>query len=104
MKISVYQTINDGNLGDTWKDSHKAAKALAAYTERLYTQEIKALVGKAQMNIDIRVNRNTSGATHLNVECADHAVAARVEALVEQLRHQAWESWCDTDEAERLSA
>lgn len=55
-RITIRQTILDGNLGDGWADNYRAARAFSNRLEHEFRQEFGL-----DADIKITVQRNTSG-------------------------------------------
>lgn len=103
MKISIYETINDGNLGSGWADAYRAAKAFAEYCETQYKEAAKFAAPEGvelDISVTIEVNKNTSGKSTFSVDCEDSEIAYSIESA----HGIAWERWCDSSEARALEA
>ena len=110
MKITITDTILDGNLGDGWRDQYDAALAFAAFREGFIRGYVAGSYPGADLTVTIDVQRHTEGHTGgatVDVSDCESEEADRVERdLTEYLAagsDAAWEAFCGSDAAERLS-
>ena len=100
--ITIINTINDGNLGDGWRDNSEAAEALALFQEKMWLADIREAGIKNPVNFEIDVNYNTTGVRPpVSVLCESDSLAEAVEECLTD-EQRIWDIFCCSDEAEAL--
>jgi len=96
-KITVRDTILDGNLGDGWNDAYAAACALKDYQSSIWAEDLQQFVDAGHdIDIDITVQRNTSG------WCGDTQIDADDYDLIQSVQgaltdsNIVWERFCES--------
>ena len=112
-RITVSTQILSGNLGDGWTDQNDAAYALAAYTERIVTDELSEFAARGyEIVVDVDVQRNTSGCSRslsvaIDDDDMDHSDIYDLQQKIENSLtsdDQIWLAFCDSDEAAQFIA
>lgn len=95
-RVSIRAVINDGNMGHGWADNYEAACAYAEFMESEFRRAIEDIAQDTEIDVD--VNRNTSGWTpEPRVICDDVETEIRVQNRIDGLR--TWEKWLDSADA-----
>ena len=112
LKITIYATILDGNLGDGWRDNYETAQALGAFTADTWQDDLSAFEALYEIKIDIKIVPNTSGysnpvAVHIDNDSLASSELCDITAEIENaLTHEdiIWDMFCGSDIAAELSA
>jgi len=100
MKITVSTQILSGNLGDGWADNNEAAQGFADFLRPKLEAEIADRYPGAEIEIDIDVQRKTSGCSRdlsVTVDGAEDAkfeIMDKVEEVLPYTVDAAWEDFC----------
>ena len=112
LKITIYATILDGNLGDGWRDNYETAQALGAYTHDIWNEDLSAFAEQYEININIEIVPNTSGYSNpVTVHVDDDSLASsELYDITDEIENaltnedSVWDKFCGSDIAESLSA
>jgi len=102
-KITIRETILDGNLGDGWFDNAKTADALADYTRSVWEKDLELFTAQGyDVVVDISVQYRTTGYSRpVTVSVDDENLLER--GIEECLTPNSviWERFCRSEEIKK---